>query len=92
MTISYNSYDYHHVILVSVIASFDTEGHTLPLYVRIGDEALKIDSAWLKPTFDGFLEYRCKVIDQGCLKPLVLTYHARENVWTVPENCGHLFF
>ena len=33
--VSYTSYDYKSMKVVPVIASFDTEGHIKPLYVRI---------------------------------------------------------
>lgn len=75
-----------HNNIVSVIASFDSEGHVKPLYVRINENSLKVHSSWLKPSFQGFLEFQCNVIENNCLKPLLLTYHKRENVWTIPHN------
>lgn len=81
----YTSYEYANVNLVSVIASFDTDGHMKPLYVRIGENSYKIHSSWLKPSFSGILEYNCKIIDDNILKPLILTYHDRESVWTIPK-------
>ena len=71
---------------VSVIASFDTHGHVKPLYVRIGEQSLKVHSSWLKPSFANTLEFRCEVIDGNCLKPLILTYQQRESVWYIPNN------
>lgn len=71
--------------IVSVIASFDADGHVKPLYVRINEESLKVKSSWLKPSFQGLMEFQCKVIDGDCLKPLLLTYHKTENVWTIPK-------
>ena len=82
-TVSYTTYDFSKVHIVPVIASFDTEGRMLPLYVRINGESLKVHSAWLQSEFSKFV-YRCQIIDQGILKPLVLTYHPHENVWTIP--------
>lgn len=84
--ISNNSYDCIPSNLVSVIASFDTDGHIKPLYVRINEEALKVHSSWLKPSFAGLLEFNCRIVDQGYLKPLVLTYHKNEGVWTIPKQ------
>lgn len=75
-----------HNNIVPVIASFDAEGHVKPLYVRINESSLKVYSSWLKPSFQGVLEFQCNVIDNNCLKPLLLTYHKRENVWTIPYN------
>ena len=85
---STKSYDYGSLEIVSVIASFDTNGHVKPLYVRINQESLKVHSSWMKPSFHGFLEFQCKVIDNGCLKPLALSYRKNENVWMTPKfNC-----
>lgn len=83
--VSYTSYDYAPVSIVPVIASFDSEGHIKPLYVRICGEPYKIHSSWLKQSFADIFEFHCKVMDDDCLKPLVLTYHTRENVWTIPK-------
>lgn len=84
-TVSYNSYDFSNVILVQVIASFDTEGHIAPLYVRIDGISLKVHSFWLKPAFSNPV-FQCQVIDNDVLKPLVLTYHPVESVWTIPKH------
>ena len=83
--VSNTTYDHTNINIVSVIASFDTDGHIKPLYVRISEDSLKIYSSWLKPSFRGLMEFQCKVIDNDCLKPLVLTYHMTENVWTIPK-------
>ena len=84
--VSNTSYDFsNNITIVSVIASFDTDGHVKPLYVRINEESLKIHSSWLKPSFKNLMEFQCKVIDNDCLKPLLLTYHKIENVWTIPK-------
>ena len=85
--VSQSSVDHYYSNIVSVIASFDTDGHVRPLYVRINEEALKVHSSWMKPSFSTLMEFNCKVIDHGCLKPLVLTYHKTEGVWTVPKEC-----
>lgn len=82
---SYQSYDHSPIMIVPVISSFDTEGHVKPLYVRINGVSLKIHSFWLKPSFSGTIEFNCKVIDHGCLKPLALTFHKMEGVWSIPK-------
>ena len=84
--VSRTSYDHIQCNIVSVIASFDTEGHIKPLYVRIGEEALKICSSWMRPSLPVMFEFHCQVIDGDYIKPLLLTYHQRENVWTIPES------
>lgn len=83
--VSYNSYDYLPHDMVSVIASFDTEGHIRPLYVRIGKDSCKVHSFWLKPSFREVLTFSCQVIDHDRLKPVLLEYHQRENVWIIPK-------
>ena len=83
--ISNTSYAFYNVDIVSVIASFDTDWHVKPLYVRINGDSLKVHSSWLKPSFRGTLEFQCKVIDGDCIKPLILTYHQAEYVWTIPK-------
>lgn len=82
---STTSYNGSTLEIVSVIASFDTDGHVKPLYVRVNQESLKVHSSWMRPSFHGFLEFQCKVIDNGCLKPLTLSYHKNENVWVIPK-------
>lgn len=83
--ISNNAYDFTNSHVVSVIASFDTHGHIRPLYVRIGEDSLKIISCWMKPAFLHTCIYNCQVNDNGTIKPLVLTYYMRESVWTIPK-------
>lgn len=86
--VSSHSYNLNAADLVSVIASFDTDGHIRPLYVRISGEPLKVHTSWLKPSFGKIMEFHCKVIDHDRLKPLVLDYHSREGVWTTPKDSG----
>lgn len=82
---SHTSYDFKPHTIVPVIASFDSEGHVKPLYVRIGGLSLKVHSSWLKPSFGSILEFHCTVIDGDCLKPLILSYHQMESVWIIPR-------
>lgn len=82
---SYQSYEHSPITVVPVIASFDTEGHIRPLFVRIDGIPLKIHSSWIKPSFGGVIEFNCKVIDNDCLKPLILNFHKMEGVWTIPK-------
>lgn len=77
-------HDSPHLQVVSVISSFDCNGHVLPLYVRINGEALKVHKAVLihESTFS-LITFRCEVIDQNQLKPLKLNYHVNEFKWTI---------
>lgn len=83
--VSYTSFDYAPVDIVPVIASFDSEGHIAPLYVRINGLSLKIESFWISSTFHNTVDFKCKVSDQGYLKPLSLSFHRDEGMWTVPR-------
>lgn len=83
--ISRNSVDVYNTDIVSVITSFDTEGRIKPLYVRIGEDSLKIHSSWQKSSLGKMIDFQCQVIDQGILKPLILTFHLDVLVWTIPK-------
>lgn len=69
--------------VVSVIASFDSEGHVKPLYVRIGEQSLKVKSSWLQPSTNSTLEFHCNVIDGDTVKPIILLYRRYETVWLI---------
>lgn len=77
-----DSFDDSVMTVVSVIASFNTNGAIKPLYVRIKEESLKIYSCYCQP-LGKVLIYHCEIIDNGCMKPLVLTYHPDHSFWTV---------
>lgn len=83
--VSYGLKDSPHLQMVSVIASFDTDGNIKPLYVRIGEESLKVYSAGVKHTTQEIRTFRCQVIDGDALKPLELSYHSRESLWMIPK-------
>lgn len=93
-TTSYTSHDYKPVTPVPVIASFDSDGHISPLYVRLEGVSYKIDTFWIKSSFANIIEFNCKVIttdeevpdEQRRLIPLLLTYYQSECVWTIPEH------
>lgn len=85
-SVSYSNFDYKPVDIIPVIASFDSDGHIAPLYVRIEGESYKIDSFWMSCNFQNIIEFKCKVICGDFLKPLLLTYYKHENVWTMPKE------
>ena len=70
--------------VVSVISSFDCNGHIVPLYIRINGESLKIHKSVLthESTFS-LLTFKCEVIDHNQLKPLRLNYHVYDLKWSV---------
>lgn len=82
--VSHNSFIESQMILVPVIASFDTAGVVKPLFVRIGDESYKILHP-VQTNSIGLDIFRCKINDHGILKPLQLSYHVRDGFWTIPK-------
>lgn len=80
------SFDYDPQTIVPVIASFDTDGHVRPLYVRILGESYKILSQWSTSHLAGITRYNCKVDVRGLARQIVLTYYNRERVWTIPRE------
>lgn len=84
--VSYRSFDYLPADPVPVIASFDTEGHIVPLYVRLQGDACKVDSYWFSDKYAGITEYHCKIKDGGYLRALLLTYYHTERIWTIPRH------
>lgn len=84
-TVSYTSFDHTPNNIVPVIASFDSEGHIAPLYVRIDGLSLKVESYWTSSIFRNVVEFRCKVSDNGHLKPLLLCFYRQEGMWTIPR-------
>ena len=81
-----------HSAIVPVIASFDTQGHIRPLYVRIAGEPLRVESSWVKPSFENTTVFNCQLEDHGQLKPLELTLHHREGIWLAPSASVSFFF
>ena len=85
-TFPLESYNGNPVELVSVIASYDTEGRMKPLYVRINDERYKIESCWIKPSICGdILDYNCTLVRDDRIYKVIMTYHIRETTWTIPK-------
>ena len=80
--ISKDNFDCTNSIVVPVIASFSTDGNIKPLYVRIYGASYKIDSSWMSCNFINTIDFTCKVIDGDSLKPLLLTYHRKEGMWS----------
>ena len=84
--VSKGIHDCSHLKIVSVIASFDTSGTITPLYVRIGEEPLKIYNSVPSGVSTYKLYYfDCEVMDGDAVKPLRLTYHLEDNVWSIPR-------
>jgi len=70
--------------IVSVIASFDTDGKMRPLYVRIGEEAYKINSSHAKnDKFAMIVEYDCTIREGEMARHLNLCYHNHDKIWSI---------
>ena len=83
--VSKTTYDCAPYKIVTVIASFSLEGKVQPLYVGIDGNSYKIESCWMKPSFKNSLDFNCRIIDNGTVKPLSLSYHKVEDVWVISD-------
>lgn len=79
------SYGGDPIELVPVIASYDTEGHIKPLYVRIKGEKYKIINYWVKSSFVNTIDYNVTLLRNDQTYKLILTYHLRETTWSIPK-------
>jgi len=69
--------------VVPVIASFDSAGTVMPLYVRIRDVKYQVLRCWLQD-YGPLWVYHCTVShDNKRQQELCLTYHPREVCWTI---------
>ena len=84
-TISHGLSDCQHIKPISVISSFDCEGNIMPLYVRIDGEALKVHNAYRMTSTMSILNFNCEIMDGDTVKPLKLSYHIRDLMWTIPR-------
>lgn len=77
-------HDNKRIRLVPVIASFDTDGNIVPLYIRFGEESLKVYNSVMSDssTYKLFV-FHCQVMDGEIVKPVRLTYFLEDNVWAV---------
>ncbi len=81
--VSKNSVDLESVMVVPVITSFSAQGRIKPLYVRIHGKAFKIDTSYEICNFINTIDFSCKVIDGNSTRPIKLTFHRNEGMWTV---------
>lgn len=84
---SYTSFDYKPYTPVPVIASFDSEGHIAPLYVRLNGDAHRVLSYHVRGKgFVNTIEFSCRVQDGEFEKPLLLTYYYGESTWVISNR------
>jgi len=79
------SYGGDPIELVPVIASYDGQGHIKPLFVRINDNKYKIESSWIKYGSVNTIDFHATLSMDDRAYVIVLTYHIRECVWTIPK-------
>ena len=79
------SYGGDPIELVPVIASYDTEGHVKPLYVRIRNDKYKVEKYWVKSAFGNNLDFNVTLSKDNMTYKLILTYHIRETAWSIPK-------
>lgn len=73
--------------VIPAIASFSTGGVVLPVYVRLGDLKLKIEKVkWHKPVSVFGERYYCLVSSSGVEFEIILTYHTKEQIWTIDNK------
>lgn len=77
--------------VVPVIASFDTEGNIIPLYVRLNRKAYKLKIIFcqpIEPKQHGYsiYKYHCSFSDHNFYREIHLTYYRFYNFWTWKES------
>ena len=79
---NFNTYGY---TPVSVIASFNTKGDFIPLYIQTEENeeriTLKVDSVHRIVEKLAYIEYECYVILNGRKKLITLHYFIRDHIW-----------
>lgn len=84
--VSYTNFDYEPTSIIPVIASFDSQGHISPLWVRINGQAYKVESFWSTNYFRNIVDFKCKIIDGESIKPLALSFYREEGMWTISRH------
>ena len=74
-------YEFHNAKLVSVIASFNTDGKVKPLYVRMNEEPVKVLSSKVIQTTLHMIAFEVIVDDYGRQRIIRLLYKINESVW-----------
>ena len=74
-------YEFHNAKLVSVIASFNTDGKVKPLYVRMNEEPVKVLSSKVIQTTLHMIAFEVIVDDYGRQRIIRLLYKINESIW-----------
>lgn len=73
------------MVTIPVIASFDTQGHLIPLYIRIHQTKLEVESYWLKPSTYREVLFCCKVNDGYREQIIDIHYNISQMTWSTPD-------
>lgn len=76
----------HKLQPIAVIASFDAKGNIAPLWLRIAEYKLKVESYVLKECKMERYDFFCNVIDNNTRKEVEILFCAREGMWYYLEK------
>ena len=72
------------LVPVPVIASFDTSGKIIPLYMRFEGLRLKIDHIkWFDDRMIYVIKFCCEITLQDRVQEMILYYHKKNDMWTL---------
>lgn len=86
--ISNNNWDATGRMPIPVIASFSEKGGVRPIYVRVGQQDLKIIScrSTTPKVYQQHPRFEVQVADGEYLRTLHLVFHSPDFIWTVPKE------
>lgn len=74
------------LVVVPVIASFDTQGKIMPIYLRYEGLKLKIDHVkWTDDRMVYVKKFCCEITLQDRVQEVILYYHKKIDVWTMEK-------
>ena len=69
---------------VPVIASFDTNGKIIPLYLRYEGLKLKVDHIrWASDCMEFVKKFCCEITLQDRVQQVIVYYHKKTDLWTM---------
>lgn len=72
------------VVPVPVIASFDTSGRIIPLYIRYEGLRLKVDHLkWTSNRMEFVSKFCCEITLQDRVQEVILFYYKRNELWAM---------
>ena len=80
------SYNSDPIEIVPVIATYDTEGHLKPIYVRLNGTGYKVDTYLVKASLENDRDFYCTLKKNEASFRIILTYHMKEAVWSITNR------